>query len=100
MDSENFVKEELSRQGWIFVAERLRTPFAELDLLLLDEGFCLHVFEVKTAEHGMPYISKAQKARLRRALEHLSHGRRAFPRCHLAVVNQKSLRLVWDFLGR
>lgn len=99
MVSENLVKQTLLQKGFLFVAERLRTPFAELDLVFLDAESCLHVFEVKTSEHGLPYVSKKQKLRLHRALEHLNKGRTSYPRCHLALVNQAAVQLVWDFLA-
>jgi putative endonuclease len=76
--AEHFVAEQLLRAEWQVLARRLRTPYAEVDLLAISpEGKHLVVVEVK-ARHALSWgtpreaLRWRQQARLARALEYLA----------------------------
>lgn len=76
--AEGFVAEQLLAAGWRVLARRLRTPYAEVDLLAIPpEGKPLVVLEVK-ARHALSWgepresLRPRQHARLARALEYLA----------------------------
>jgi putative endonuclease len=76
--AECFVAEQLLAAGWQLLARKLRTPYAEVDLLAIHpEGKHLVVVEVK-ARHALSWgearetLRPRQHARLARALEYLA----------------------------
>lgn len=104
--AETLVAEGLLDLGWTLLARNLRTPYAELDLLLLDPSGTLVVVEVK-ARGPLPWLTEEdclgpkQRARLLRATRWLSqrqpHG--AMARLDLALVNLVGGRPVgWHML--
>jgi len=76
--AESFVADQLIHSGWQVLARKLRTPYAEVDLLVIPpDGQHLVVVEVKarhTLSWGEPRESLGwrQHARLARALEYLA----------------------------
>ena len=76
--AECFVAEQLLAGGWRVLARKLRTPYAEVDLLAIHpEGSHLVVIEVK-ARHSLYWgeplesLGARQYARLARALEYVA----------------------------
>jgi Holliday junction resolvase-like predicted endonuclease len=63
--------------GWSIVARRLKTPFAEVDILARDKAGFLVVVEVKKVRRDFDrsgVVSNRQLARLRRACIFLGIG--------------------------
>lgn len=92
--SEDRVVEELERLGWKIIDRRLKNPFAEIDILALDEGGRLSIIEVKSVTHSdyLDIISREQWKRLERAAESLrfQHQGDFVPALlYLAAVNQE-----------
>lgn len=86
--AERRVQEEMERRGYRMVRQRLRTPFAEVDLLMASLAEYL-LIEVKCVSHPdflERRISSSQKRRLERAREYVE-GRSRAP-----------VRLVWAFV--
>lgn len=86
--AEKKVCEEMQRRGYRLVRRRLKTPFAEVDLVMASLAEYL-LIEVKTIGHPafLPNrIGPAQKARLERAREYLE-GKTGAP-----------VRLMWAFV--
>lgn len=68
--AEQYVADALAARAWRILARNLRTPCAELDLLVEDPGRCLVVVEVKArGVHGMLHGEEVLCARQRRRLE-------------------------------
>lgn len=92
--SEDRVVKELERLGWKIVDRRLKNPYAEIDILALDEGGRLSIVEVKSVTHNdyLDIISREQWKRLERAAETLRFRHRSdfVPALiYLAAVNQQ-----------
>lgn len=93
--SEDRVVEELDRLDWQILDRRLKNPFAEIDILALDEGGRLSIVEVKSVTHDdyLDVISREQMKRLERAAESLRfelRGDYVPALIYLAAVNQHS----------
>jgi Holliday junction resolvase-like predicted endonuclease len=93
------VAEHLVSQGFVLLEQRLRTPFAELDIVAKDLDGGLHVFEVKGDRGGYEKIvSLCQILRLKRACQYLLHKKKpSSVRLHLAAVGAHRIRIFWDF---
>jgi putative endonuclease len=101
-EAEAFVAAALERRGWRVLARNLRTPYAELDLLIeTPAGECV-VVEVKSRHplsfvHGEDQLPVRQRQRLERALAWLAaREERRTLRLDLALVRQ-SLGQVLDW---
>ena len=64
--------ESYLKRGYKLLAQRYRTPFAEIDLILQKKKEILMV-EVKSVRNREDYISHQQTRRLQRAHLYLSH---------------------------
>lgn len=103
MASEELACRALRTRGLAIRARRLRTPYAEIDVLAFDARAGIHVLvEVKT-DGGGPWrrgaLGGAQAARLRRAREWLQ-GKLATPVASELAIVLRDGRIEWlpDFL--
>jgi Holliday junction resolvase-like predicted endonuclease len=97
-EAEQKVLEELQRRGYRLVHRRLRTPVAEIDLVMASLAEYLLV-EVKTlSNRGFleNRLSRGQKERLKRARAMLQERWRADVRLVLAVVDEKGKILLFN----
>lgn len=91
LDSEDVVRKFYERQGYELLAQRLRTPFAEIDLLFKTEVGHVLMVEVKTSNISdfQPHrISKKQKERQKRALLYLTSQLECLVEVHWAFVTK------------
>lgn len=103
MDSESRVQKHYQQKGYHLLEQRLKTPFAEVDLLFqAPEGHALMV-EVKTvnsADFHSYRISKNQKARLVRALVFLAARLDTLVEIHWAFVTKEGeITVIEDISG-
>lgn len=75
--AETYAAETLQGLGWVVLGRKLRTPFAEIDLLCRDPDHCLVLVEVKARSRrgwldGEDRFGPAQRQRQLRAAEWLS----------------------------
>lgn len=103
LDSEQYVLNYYHQKGYQILAQRLKTPFAEVDLLFRSpEGHILMV-EVKTANlqtYQVHRISWKQKARLIRALQFLAARFEALVEVHWAFVTKDgAVTIIEDISG-
>lgn len=103
LDSEELVQKYYINKGYELLAQRVRTPFAEVDLLFrAPEGHVLMV-EVKTTNLAdfQPFrISRKQKARLVRALYFLADHLDSLVEVHWAFVTKKGeVTVIEDISG-
>ncbi|WP_413612195.1 YraN family protein [Bdellovibrio sp. HCB-110] len=103
LDSEKHVQKFYERKGYELLGQRVKTPFAEVDLIFkTPEGHALMV-EVKTANLAdfQPHrISKKQKARLTRALQFLAERLDSLVVAHWAFVTKDGVvTIIEDISG-
>lgn len=103
LDSEQCVLNFYHHKGYQVLAQRLKTPFAEVDLLFRSpEGHILMV-EVKTANlaiYQAHRISWKQKARLMRALQFLAARFETLVEVHWAFVTKDGVvTIIEDISG-
>lgn len=94
--AEEHVATALTARGWRVLAQNLRTPCAELDLLAEDPAGALVLVEVKARGplgllEGEEHLGARQRQRLERALEWLARRQPATRalRLDLAIVLQE-----------
>lgn len=92
--AEAYVARELVEDGWELLAQNLRTPCAEIDLVLRDPDGLWVLVEVKARGSGAwlsgeDHLGAKQRLRLLRAAEWLSRhaGQAAICRLDLALVD-------------
>ena len=89
-ECEQRVLESYLKKGYKLWAQRYRTPFAEIDLLL-QKGKKVLLIEVKSVKNRESYISHTQTLRLQRAYAYLSCR---YPQweflLHLVIVDSKN----------
>ncbi|WP_415063723.1 YraN family protein [Bdellovibrio sp.] len=94
LDSEKHVQKFYEEKGYKLLEQRLKTPFAEIDLIFkTPEGHALMV-EVKTtnlSEFQNYRISRKQKARLLRALQFLTNRLDSLVEVHWAFVTKEGV---------
>ncbi|MGZ3790708.1 MAG: YraN family protein [Bdellovibrio sp.] len=103
LDSEKFVQDFYKLKGYELLAQRVKTPFAEVDLLLrAPEGHLLMV-EVKTtnlSEFQNYRITIKQKKRLLRALHFLAERLEVLVEVHWAFVTKEGeITVIEDISG-
>lgn len=98
MSREAQAEEYLLQLGYIILARRYQTPFAEVDLIAAKNSSTIDVFEVKGPSRGLdfPSIGQAQMARLGRACVHLGHQYLRQVRLHLLLVGPTKVEVIWD----
>ncbi len=103
LDSERRVQIFYQQKGYVLLAQRVKTPFAEVDLLFkTPEGHALMV-EVKTANLSAfqnHRISWKQRARLIRALQFLAERWKVPVEVHWAFVTKEGeVTIIEDISG-
>ncbi|WP_172795333.1 YraN family protein [Bdellovibrio bacteriovorus] len=103
LDSEKLVQKFYEKKGYTLLAQRVITPFAEVDLIFqTPEGHALMV-EVKTtniADFQPHRISWKQKARLVRALQYLTSKLENLVEVHWAFVTKEGkVTIIEDISG-
>ena len=105
---ERLVKDKLLREGHIIIAERLKTPFGELDIFTrAPEDHHFWIVEVKSGGLGVwaPFrVGRRQKQRLRNVCLYMQDLTQSPVRGMLALVESKKsgdevISLIPDFLG-
>lgn len=102
LESENLVIQHYASKGYRLIQQRVKTVFAEVDLIFQGKKGNLILVEVKSLsswDFFQHRISEKQKKRLSRALQYYqSHGHIAA--LHYAVVSQQGeIRVFPDFFG-
>ena len=96
---EKQVSEYFLNQGCERIAENLKTPFAEVDLLFKAPEGGYFIIEVKKSLAAEIALSARQARRLSRAVQYLSRQFETIVRCHLAVVDPElNLDFIEDVL--
>ncbi|MEK2645605.1 YraN family protein [Bdellovibrio sp. BCCA] len=103
LDSEKHVQKFYERKGYELLGQRVKTPFAEVDLIFkTPEGHALMV-EVKTANIAdfQPHrISQRQKTRQLRALQFLAERLDSLVEAHWAFVTKEGVvTIIEDISG-
>lgn len=103
LESEKYVQKYYEKRGYELLAQRLKTPFAEVDLIFkTPEGHALMV-EVKTtnlSEFQNFRISQRQKNRLIRALQFLTARLDSLVEVHWAFVTKEGdVTIIEDISG-
>lgn len=103
MNSEKYVQKFYEKRGYELLAQRVKTPFAEVDLIFkTPEGHALMV-EVKTSnlsEFQNYRISQKQKSRLIRALQFLTVKLDSLIEVHWAFVTKDGqVTIIEDISG-
>lgn len=92
LNSEKFVQLHYEKKRYFLLRQRLKTPFAEVDLLFRSpDGRHLLLVEVKTANQGTFYntrITRRQKYRLFGAASFLAERFRTLVEVHWAFVTK------------
>ncbi|MGE5085464.1 MAG: YraN family protein [Bacillota bacterium] len=92
LNSEKFVQQHYQNKKYHLLQQRLKTPFAEVDLLFRSpDGRHLLLVEVKTANQGTFYsarITSRQKYRLLGAASFLAERYRTLVEVHWAFVTK------------
>lgn len=103
LESELFVLQYYKGRGYIFLTQRLKTPFAEVDLLFRAPQGHLLMVEVKTvnlSEFQVYRISRRQKVRLLRALYYLIEQYDCLVEVHWAFVTKTGeVQVIEDISG-
>ena len=95
--AEKTVLNLLKRQGFRFVAQRLKTPYSEVDLLVFKKNQ-IFLIEVKSSRY-FTYLSSRQEEALRQSLSYLQgcyEGQSI--RAILALVEGRKVSFIPDFL--
>ncbi|MFM6929570.1 MAG: YraN family protein [Bdellovibrio sp.] len=92
LNSEKFVQQHYEKKKYHLLKQRLKTPFAEVDLLFRSpDGRHLLLVEVKTANQGTFYgarVSSRQKYRLLGAASFLAERYKTLVEVHWAFVTK------------
>ena len=91
LKSEKIVLQFLIKNGWSLTSQRLKTPYAEIDLLVCKDDL-YKVVEVKSInnEEFLEYrLNYKQKARLKKAIEYLIRELDKVVFFELAIVNSQ-----------
>lgn len=103
LDSEKHVRKYYETRSYECLAERVKTPFAEVDLLFKTPLGNLLMVEVKTANQAEFYtyrITTKQKARLLRALQFLTERYGLLVEIHWAFVTKEGeITIIEDISG-
>lgn len=99
MQSENHVLNHYLQKQYVLLGQRVKTPFAEVDILLRTPQGHLLMIEVKTANltDFQPFrVSQKQKARLLRALQFLAARWELLVEIHWAFVTKEGEITVFE----
>ena len=97
LEAEQFVLEDLNKRNCAIIGERLRTPFAEVDILFRSAKGKVVLLEVKTLSKWVwleTRITKSQKTRLKRAASFIENKLgESVQVCAAFVINKKIIYL-------
>lgn len=99
VDAEALAADYLKKAGYRVLAERLRTPGGEIDILAQEGTDTLVVVEVKargTFDDGLYAITSAKQKRLRRAVEGLLMWLEEGKLGEIGLANPSSLHIRFD----
>ncbi|MGZ3779067.1 MAG: YraN family protein [Pseudobdellovibrionaceae bacterium] len=103
LESEKHVQEFYFKKGYVLLAQRLKTPFAEVDLIFRSPAGHALMVEVKTtniSEFQNYRISQYQKRRLMRALLFLTERLNSLVEVHWAFVTKEGqVTIIEDICG-